>query len=257
MFDLRPFETLHFEEIDSTNTEAIRRIGAGQIDRPTVISASMQSAGRGSRGRSWSSATGNLHATFVLPLAADVRFLPLAVYPLALAVARTIEAMTPLAGRITIKWPNDILVDGRKLSGSLHEVSTFEGRPFLAAGVGVNVLWAPDNLPDAAYTPVALAQLIETPPSASALIATLGSEILEQLESWQSRGFADIMVQYHRQAHHLNEEIALRLGGADEEPRRGIYRGIDGSGALLLDSGGAISRYYSTDVFPSLSIPSR
>ena len=144
-FSAAGFAVVRLAEIDSTSDEAARRLRAGTLAPPAVVVADVQTAGRGTRGRSWLStdAGGSLTATFALAVIdRPIHHLPLLV---GLAVR---DALADLAGaaadsRLTIKWPNDVLLDGRKLCGILCERR--DGADLI--GVGVNLSLAAAALP--------------------------------------------------------------------------------------------------------------
>lgn len=121
---------IHLDEIDSTQDEAFRRAAAGAKDR-TVIVARRQTAGRGRHGREWLSAEGNLHFSILLrETRCDRAIIPLLV-GLGICDALDVDAK--------IKWPNDIIVDDRKLAGILCE----SRQDVVVVGVGINVAFAP------------------------------------------------------------------------------------------------------------------
>src|SRR5690606_17489347 len=110
---------LILDDIDSTNAEARRRAEAGETG-PLWIAARRQTSGRGRRGREWSSETGNLAATLLVLTRKSPAEAAQITFVAALAVADLLDAFTP-AGLVTIKWPNDVMLDGRKASGILVE----------------------------------------------------------------------------------------------------------------------------------------
>jgi BirA family biotin operon repressor/biotin-[acetyl-CoA-carboxylase] ligase len=141
----------HFERIDSTNTRA-RELAAEGAEHGTVVTAAEQTAGRGRQGRVWTAPAGKalLYSAVVRPLDERHLMLPLAV-PLAVC-----EAAEELAGdlahrseetnfRCGVKWPNDVLVDGRKLAGILVEARPQDG--WAVVGVGLNLTISPDEFP--------------------------------------------------------------------------------------------------------------
>ena len=134
-------------EIDSSNTELMRRARAGQTE-PTLLVAERQSAGRGRLGRTWHSAPGD-SLTFSLSLP----YAPQQWSGLSLAVGLSLaEALHPDIG---LKWPNDLWLQGRKLGGILIEAATSAERSQLVVGVGLNIRPRPaDGLstPPAALT---------------------------------------------------------------------------------------------------------
>jgi BirA family transcriptional regulator, biotin operon repressor / biotin---[acetyl-CoA-carboxylase] ligase len=136
-----------YAAVDSTNRVARRRAAAG-APAGTVILAEEQTAGRGRAGRSWASPPGlGLWCTVIArPGTGDA--LPLLPLLAGLDAARALEP--ELAGTIDIKWPNDLLIGGRKLGGVLCEGSWESGRPgAVAVGVGINILHASDDFPEA------------------------------------------------------------------------------------------------------------
>ena len=134
-----------YDEIDSTNAEARRRAEAG-AGGPVWITAAVQTAGRGRRGRAWSTERGNLAATLLMTTdlppaeAAQVSFVA------ALAACDLADACLG-QGAARLKWPNDVLVHGRKAVGILVESGARQdARLWLAVGIGVNLKHAPTNV---------------------------------------------------------------------------------------------------------------
>ncbi|MEM9764990.1 MAG: biotin--[acetyl-CoA-carboxylase] ligase, partial [Pseudomonadota bacterium] len=126
---------LHFDEIDSTNAEAGRRASAGK-PAPFWVVADRQTAGRARRGRDWSSLEGNLFASYVCRPGFTPERAALSTFATSLAVADTVSSFLPDgAARVALKWPNDVLVGGRKLAGVLIE--RVAGK--VVVGVGLNV----------------------------------------------------------------------------------------------------------------------
>ena len=110
---------LRFDEIDSTNAEGRRRADAGEIG-PLWITAARQTAGRGRRGRAWETGSGNLAATLLLTLDKSPAEAALISFVTALAIADLTTTYVP-PSLVTLKWPNDVMVAGRKVSGVLIE----------------------------------------------------------------------------------------------------------------------------------------
>jgi BirA family biotin operon repressor/biotin-[acetyl-CoA-carboxylase] ligase len=138
--------TIFFDEIDSTSDEALRRIRAGMASEDVVVARS-QTAGRGRMGRRWSSAAGNLYMTLMFPAPALDRIGEVALVA-ALGAGEAVTAVLPGTARITYKWPNDLMLDSRKLGGILIESELApDGRRWVALGIGINVAHAPRDLP--------------------------------------------------------------------------------------------------------------
>jgi len=128
-------ETIRLKDIDSTSEELWRRAAAGAA-HGMVVSARTQTDGRGRQGRSWSSGTGNLLVSWLLRFSATPPDLSALSIVQGLALTRTLDSHAP--GRLQLKWPNDILLDGRKLGGLLLEARQ-EGGLCVVSGLGLNL----------------------------------------------------------------------------------------------------------------------
>src|SRR5215813_4467291 len=132
----------HFARTDSTNDRA-RELAAAGAPHGTVVTAAEQTAGRGRQGRSWTAPAGKalLYSALLRPLEERHMMLPLAV---PLAVCEAAEALRP-GLECGVKWPNDVLVAGRKLAGVLIEARPRDG--WAVIGVGLNLTIAEDEFP--------------------------------------------------------------------------------------------------------------
>ena len=135
---------LHFERIDSTNAEARRLAETGEPG-PLWLLADEQTSGRGRLGRNWVSPPGNLYATFLFALSAGLEVAAQVSFVAALAVHDAIAALKPGVD-CSIKWPNDVLIGGAKVSGILAEV-VGSAPTRIAIGCGVNVAHVPKGTP--------------------------------------------------------------------------------------------------------------
>ncbi|MDO9222639.1 MAG: biotin--[acetyl-CoA-carboxylase] ligase [Caulobacter sp.] len=235
------FEAL--EEVDSTNAEARRRAEAGETG-PLWITAARQTAGRGRRGRTWETGQGNLAATLLFVTdrppaeAAQISFIA------ALAVADLADAFVP-ASKVSLKWPNDPMIDGRKTSGILVESGQRPGGLWIAVGVGVNLATPPDA-PERPAT--AFAEHMTGPPPKPLEALAILSEAFERWRLvWQRSEFVPIAEAWTRRAHGLGEACVARLG---HETVSGIAEGLDPDGALRLRlPDGMLRRITAGDVF--------
>ncbi len=236
---------LAFEEINSTNAEARRRAEAGEAG-PLWITALRQSAGRGRRGRSWDTGTGNLAATLLMTTdlapaeAAQISFVA------ALAVADLARSFLP-ADLVRLKWPNDLMIGARKAAGILVESGRRpDGRLWLAAGIGVNLAHAPDDVERPATS--FAAHLGEAqPPTPLEALSRLSETFAGWLDAWTARGFAAIAEAWTVRAQGLGRSCVAQLGGETVE---GVAEGLDVDGALRLRlADGAIRRITAGDVF--------
>lgn len=235
---------LAFDDLDSTNAEAVRRAEAGE-GGPLWITARRQSAGRGRRGRAWETGEGNLAATLLTTTdrppaeAAQISFVA------ALAVADLTRVYLPGA-HVTLKWPNDVLVDGRKVAGVLVESGRrADGRLWLATGVGVNLADAP-RIPDRPATCFA-DHMIPPPPSPAEALDRLAIAFAHALSVWDDQGFPAIARAWTAQAHGLGQACVANLGA---ETVAGVAEGLEADGALRLRlADGEIRRITAGDVF--------
>lgn len=244
-YRLETFRHTALDDVDSTNTACFDAARSGDPGR-LWITARRQLGGRGRRGRTWVSEPGNLYASLLLvdpgPRGA-LASLPLVV---ALALHRAISDEMPFAGdRIRIKWPNDILVDGGKVSGILIEAETLaDGRNAVVIGCGVNIAHKPGN---PLYPAVSLSEAGAST-SPDALFARLMVELAHALDVWQAgEGVDDIVSAWKQLVHGIGLPITVNL---PDRSLSGIFAGIENDGllALRLDSGETL-RIASGDVF--------
>jgi BirA family transcriptional regulator, biotin operon repressor / biotin---[acetyl-CoA-carboxylase] ligase len=203
---------VHYRITDSTNARA-RELAAAGAPHGTVVTAGEQSAGRGRQGRAWSAAAGR--ALLCSTLIRD----PVALLPLAAGVAVAEVVGTPAR----LKWPNDVLVDGRKVAGIL-----VEGRPqerWAVVGIGLNVA-----LRDCDF-PAELRERAGTLGRSPADIEPMLSEVLGRLEAWISVD-ADTLLDAVRARDALLGREVRWAGG------QGVGAGIDGGGRLLVATDG-------------------
>lgn len=233
-----------YDELDSTNAEARRRAEAGE-GGPVWITARVQTAGRGRRGRSWQTASGNLAATLLLTTdkpageAAQISFVA------ALAAADLAETCLG-PGAAQLKWPNDVLVHGRKAVGILVESGVGpDGLLWLAVGIGINLAHAPQDVERPA---TAFAEHMTVPPPAPLdALEVLATRFEHWRAAWEREGFAPIAKGWTAKAHGLGEACEARL---PNQTIRGVALGLDSDGALRLKlDDGAILRITAGDVF--------
>jgi len=235
----------HHTHIDSTNQEALRLARAG--DRgPRWIVADTQSAGRGRRGRAWMSEPGNLFCTHLfapdctLPRAAQIAFVA------ALAVYDAVAHMG--VADLSLKWPNDLLMGGAKISGILIETAPGpaghqNAAPLLAIGIGINIMAAPDDTP---YPASCLAAQGVTP-DAGEVLAVLAQRFDARYHQWEcGSGFAGIRADWLARACGVGGPIAVRL---HNDVIEGRFETLDESGALKVRCHDRLRTISAGDVF--------
>ena len=218
----------HFDEIDSTNEEA-RRLAAGGGKGPLWITADKQTAGRGRRGRVWQSPPGNLAATLLIDPARPAAECAQLSFVAALAASDMIASAAPRAD-IRVKWPNDVLAEGRKIAGILLESASTGAAPpqWLAIGIGINLQHFP---PDTEFPAISLAALGAGPPSPRDALAALASAFAKWYELWRVRGFVPVREAWLARAAGLGARIVVRLSNGEAT---GVFEGLDETGALIL-----------------------
>ena len=227
---------IEVKSVDSTNSEALRHIEAG-ARVPFFLRADQQRQGRGRGGKPWSSPQGNLYGTFALtaqkpdPEMAQVSFIA------AVALAEVLEALDL---KPQLKWPNDILIEGAKISGILLE----KHKSVLLVGIGVNISSHPEI--SSSYKTTSLAALGKhiVPKN---LAQNLRSALSEKMQSWQERGFGPIRKAWLKRAYGLGQVIDVRLDGRMRH--RGVFSGLDDQGALQLKGPKGLEIIHAGEVY--------
>jgi len=217
---------VHFERIDSTNSEAHRLAQQGERG-PLWLWADEQTAGRGRQGRSWVSEPGNLYATFLFPISAGPEVAAQVSFVAALAIHDLVTVLLPDVQPL-IKWPNDVLINGAKFCGLLAEVAA-SNPTAIALGCGLNLTHAP---PDMLYPVTALDRHGDVP-AANSILQILDARLSSRLAAWnEGRGFSAIREAWIERAAGLHSKAVARIG---EEELRGTFRGLAADGALILE----------------------
>jgi BirA family transcriptional regulator, biotin operon repressor / biotin---[acetyl-CoA-carboxylase] ligase len=234
-------------EIDSTNAEGFRQ--AASLPGPTWILAGLQTAGRGRRARPWVSPQGNFHATLVLKPAEPPEVVALRSFAAALALRDACVALTGLADSFTLKWPNDVLLNGGKLAGILLESSGLGGPdPVLCIGIGVNLIAAPDTaqVEPGATAPVSLLAETGHRITPEAFLDALAPAYAAWETVFTTEGFAPLRFAWLSRAARLGEQIRARTGTLTRE---GVFDSIDEAGNLILRTSAGTLAIPAAEVF--------
>lgn len=235
-----------FASLPSTNPVALAEAERGAPEGTTVV-ADHQTAGRGRLGRTWEAAAG-LNLTFSIVLRPRCALEAFGLIPVAaaVAVAETLDAYAA-PHRVTIKWPNDVLIDGHKCCGMLME-STFRtpsAAPALALGIGLNVnqVHFPDSIAEHATSLLLITgQTVDRP--------SLLADLLQRLETRYAavRNNPDALRRrYLERLEGLGRPVRLRATATDQ-PVNGILRGITPTGALRLGTSDGERVFHAGDV---------
>lgn len=249
--DLPPAYTLvELEVAGSTNDEAkaLAAKGEGAVPDGTLVWARRQTAGRGRRGRTWESPEGNLYCSLVLRPNTDVTQGAQLGYVAALAIYDMLGEICEPGMQALCKWPNDVLLNDRKVAGILLEASTRSDGllEWVVLGVGVNIAHAPEGTP---YPATSLHAEGSRTATVEAALQSFARTFQSWCRTWLDEGFEPVRRHWLMRCRGLNEDIEVRL---ESETLSGTFLGIDERGALILRKGGTERTIDAGDVhFPS------
>lgn len=230
--DLPPgFRLLRFDEVDSTSDEA-RKLAEAGAEHGTVVWARSQRKGRGRRGNDWRSPPGNLYVSLLLrPERPPAEACQLS-FVAALALSDAIGAVVPAGCDVTCKWPNDVLIDHRKVAGLLLESSTTgtKALDWLVIGMGVNIASAPQDLerPATSLHEQGCAEL-----SPGSLLEGFCRHFLARYDDWLAHGFAAQRQDWLARAEGRDGPVTVNLEG---ESFAGRFVDMDETGALIVET---------------------
>jgi BirA family biotin operon repressor/biotin-[acetyl-CoA-carboxylase] ligase len=232
------------EEVDSTNTLAMRLAGNGAAER-TIVLADHQTAGRGRMQRIWQSPPGcNLYFSVILrPLIAPFRAAQITF----LAGVAIFDALSPFCPEgVEIKWPNDLLINGRKICGILSEMRMDEGRAAVVLGVGINVnIEKGDFAPEYQNIAASLLSVTGVRQSRADVLCSFCTHFSRWYRVFGEEGFEPLRKGWLARTKMVGQNVRILF---DSEVKEGVVAGIDDDGALLLVlPGGATERIIAGD----------
>nr|WP_277348907.1 biotin--[acetyl-CoA-carboxylase] ligase [Sneathiella limimaris] len=223
------FTLTAFQTIDSTNLAA-RKLADEGASEGQVIWALKQESGVGRRGRQWTSPEGNLYCSVLLrPNVSAVEGAKLS-FLVAVALFDALKPYLPESIDLAVKWPNDLLINGRKTAGILLESrSNNDGRlDWLIIGTGINIRHYPkvtDGLPAISLEEVG-AKL-----TTDQLLKSYLDNLLQLYQLWKQEGFSPIRQRWLARASGVGGPVTVRLSNEQFE---GVFSGMDENGALVL-----------------------
>lgn len=229
--------------IDSTNQFLMDRMG--QLPSGAMCVAEYQEAGRGRRGRQWCSPFGsNIYFSLYWRLEAGIA----AAMGLSLVVGMVLADVLTECGvpDVKVKWPNDIYVQDKKLAGILVEMTGQAGdAAHLIIGIGLNVMMSEQEGKsiDQAWTSVS--QCGTQPISRNVLVAKMGSALINALKIYEKQGLSAFIDRWASLDNYLNRPVRLIMGNSEV---RGLGRGIDATGALLLETDQGIQSFVGGEI---------
>jgi BirA family biotin operon repressor/biotin-[acetyl-CoA-carboxylase] ligase len=206
-----------------------------------------QTNGRGTNGRKWEAKIGNLFLSIcVKPENKTVNEATQLSFVTAITLINTLKELSKNKLNIKCKWPNDVLIDGKKIAGILLESEidrTKNEMKYVVIGVGVNVIYSPDNV---IYPTTNLAKEgIKI--DATDLMKKFVSQFSESYKTWKNTGFKNIRESWLKHAYKLNEHISVKI---NEEKVEGVVEDLDWKGSLIIrEPNGSIKTIISGDTF--------
>ena len=222
------FSLIELDSVGSTNDEA-RLLAENGASAGTIVWAKEQVSGRGRRGRTWESPAGNLYCSVILrpevspTVAAQLSFVT------ALALGEGLHGFLPTSAKLQYKWPNDVLIDGKKLSGILLESQIGDqGKlDWLLIGTGVNI----ERFPEDTDRPATSLNRIGIKLSVAGVLTAYIHALSTWLDRWKTVGFGSVREAWLNRAIGLGGAIEVRL---PNETLSGIFEDLDTSGSLIL-----------------------
>ena len=234
-----------YEEVDSTNT-VLRKLSEEGACTGTLVTCESQSAGRGRRGRIWVSPEGtNIYMSLLVKPEFNPEKSRMLTLVMALSVCKAIEKSTGLKSEI--KWPNDIVVNNKKVTGILTEMILNKDKgPFVIIGTGINVNQKdfPDEIKEMATSLKLESGKEENREEITALAMNFFEEIYN--EFLQAEDLSHIRSEYESYLVNKDKEVLVLC---EKEPYKGRALGIDNEGELLVKrEDGSIEKVYAGEV---------
>ncbi len=233
--------------VDSTNLEGMRLVQQG-VDRCLLLTEH-QSAGRGRRGRRWVSPLGhNVYMSLIWRFQSGISALEGLSLMTALSVKQALSTFS-LPG-LAVKWPNDVLLDGRKLAGILLEVQgDVDGPCRVVFGIGVNTR-IPEMMADAIDQPFSdISSATGRSVDRNAVVIALVERLVRNIEQFEADGFSPFRQLWQDGDAYQGRMVEVRSG---EYVQTGRVAGVDGGGRLLLEQGGRVEPVVGGELFPSV-----
>jgi BirA family biotin operon repressor/biotin-[acetyl-CoA-carboxylase] ligase len=215
---------LHWLATTSSTNDVARRMAREGAAEGTAVAARTQTAGRGRLGRTWVAPAGGLWVSVILRPRVGIREVPRLGLAVGVAVFRAIERATGV--RTGLRWPNDVLLEGRKVAGILAEAGP-DG-DWVVVGIGVNTAIPLDVLPPGATS---LQETLGAPPDNEALMAALFADLERMYELYRGDGIHSILTAWSATSTTLGRRVRAHVGTGSFE---GVAECVDDDGALWI-----------------------
>lgn len=234
-----------FQELDSTNAELLRRLASGDVASGAVVVAEQQTAGRGRRGREWVSPFAkNLYFSTVWNFSGGAQALDGLSLVVGLSVVEALEALGVQGAGL--KWPNDVLLDNKKLAGVLLEIAgDATGFCQVVIGVGLNVNMAMGESHGITQAWTSLQQSMGEVLDRSQVLNALLQRLMKNIARFEAEGLAPFTAAWLRYDAFMEKEVAVALG---ERQILGVAKGITAAGLLKVDVAGELQTFNGGEV---------
>lgn len=228
-----------YQRVVSTQNYVFDAIDEGEAEG-FVVQALQQHGGKGRHGNQWSSPIGNLYMSVLLRPKCGLEACGQLAFVVAVALSDALDSyIDPKKHDKALKWPNDVLVDGLKISGILLESNIKDNAlNAIVLGMGVNIFNAPEF-------GVALNNIAREPVYVNKVRDAILDKLSYYYESWQEKGFAPIREAWLKQAYGIGTPMTARL---PNESFKGIFKGITEDGSLILDQDGEDKIIHAAEV---------
>ena len=242
------FRHLALETCVSTNDTCMEFAKTGEPGN-LWVSAESQTASKGSRGRKWVSQKGNLLTSVLLTNPCDMQALSGLTFVAAVSVHEAVAGFFDDGARVQLKWPNDLILNGRKCAGILLESSSQNLQINAVIGIGINCASSPQNT---IYPATSMLEEGEKS-SAQTVFTELTETFAKNLELWdRGNNFAAIRNKWLQHAIGIGKTITIKLPdkSGDEITKTGIFATVDEEGYMMLElDNGVMTRISTADVF--------
>jgi len=232
------------DSLSSTNDEAKRLAAEEGAPEGTIVWAKHQTAGKGRQSRSWVSEPGNLYSSIILRPTVDLAAAAQASFLPALAVAEMLIEYTS-SDNVTVKWPNDVMLGGKKICGILLEsgnwVTTEE--KWLVLGCGINVAHSP---PEARLPATSVREETGENVELENALESYAAHLFNWVQRWQRDGFQPVREAWLERAAGLGSSIGVEIAGKRID---GTFQNLDNRGALVLETQNGVRTINAGDVY--------
>lgn len=233
------FVTNFYDTLPTTMDCLNQMIDEG-AEEGTIVWTTHQTGGRGRHGQSWECAKGNLAFSLLLTPEKEMVHIPQLSFVLALSLVKVLEAYDVANDLIQVKWPNDILVEGKKISGIL--VENYKDK--YNVGIGLNIISSPalENTYETTY----LSRYTNVTLDAEKVLDLFKGFFKVFYKQWHKEGFEPIKNEWLKKAYRLNKEIKIKMNTRE---LTGIFKDLMNDGRLLLKEGSGDIHYISAGYF--------